>query len=200
MEYNYGMTKMGTRKLLADELKKLLHEKDISKISVSELTAGAGINRKTFYYHFRDVYELLAWIFETEAIGALTSFDLATDYRGAISFAMDYLEENEAIINRLARSRGLFEIRRFLHRDLYRAIEGSLDRLIPNNVKVDEDYKSFVAEFLTEAIAGVLLHWAEDPNLRDRKKIEAYLSRMIEETSRNLVEHFVAISRNGEGA
>ena len=178
------MTTLGTQKLLAEALKKLLEEKDISKISISELTEAAGVNRKTFYYHFRNIYELLVWTFESEALAVVDNFDLTTDYRSAISFIMDYLEKNERILSRLARSHGRVEIRHFLRRDLHGIIKRNLDISLIGE-EYDEDYRNFLAEFMTEAFTGVLLRWAEDPSVRDRAKLERYLSRIFEEIVRN---------------
>lgn len=57
------------------------------------------INRKTFYYHFEDIYDLLKWMFEEEAINVIKHFDLLIDYEEAITFVMDYVEQNDHIIS-----------------------------------------------------------------------------------------------------
>jgi probable dihydroxyacetone kinase regulator len=170
-----------TKKVLAESLRELLREKDISKITVSELAERAEVNRKTFYYHFRDVYEVLAWMFETEALAVVAQYDLATDYRKAISYVLDYLEENEYIISRLVRSHGRGEIRRFLHKDLFAVTLQTIEQVeINQHQHFDDDYKQFLAEFFTEAFAGTLLHWAEDPRMREREKLEAYTAKVVE--------------------
>ena len=48
-----------TKKALATSLKKLLSKKELSKITISNITDDCGVNRQTFYYHFRDIYDLL---------------------------------------------------------------------------------------------------------------------------------------------
>lgn len=48
-----------TKRLLKTSLIQLLQEKDITKISVSELAKAADINRGTFYLHYQDIYALL---------------------------------------------------------------------------------------------------------------------------------------------
>ena len=55
-----------TKKALAQALKKLLTEKDFEKISIGEICDECDMSRKSFYYHFRDKYELVIWIFRTE--------------------------------------------------------------------------------------------------------------------------------------
>jgi AcrR family transcriptional regulator len=48
-----------TRRVLRDALLSLLREKDFGAISVRELAARAGVNRVTFYLHYRAKEELL---------------------------------------------------------------------------------------------------------------------------------------------
>ena len=52
-----------TKNALAASMKKLMREKPFDKISVSDICIDCGINRKSFYYHFRDKYDLVNWIF-----------------------------------------------------------------------------------------------------------------------------------------
>lgn len=51
---------------LAAALKELLTKEPLSKISVKDLTEKCQINRKTYYYHFKDKYDLVQWIFMEE--------------------------------------------------------------------------------------------------------------------------------------
>ena len=50
-----------TKRALEASLKKLLLEKPLHKITVSDITDDCGINRMTFYYHFKDIYDLVEW-------------------------------------------------------------------------------------------------------------------------------------------
>ena len=44
-------------------MKELMKKKPIDKIRITEICQAAEIERSTFYYHFKDKYELVAWIF-----------------------------------------------------------------------------------------------------------------------------------------
>lgn len=52
-----------TKLWIADTMKKLLSKKSLDKIRVTEICKEAEIERPTFYYHFKDKYDLVAWIF-----------------------------------------------------------------------------------------------------------------------------------------
>lgn len=57
-----------TKRALAAALQKLMADNSFDKINVGQICQLCGMNRKSFYYHFRDKYDLLNWIFDTEFI------------------------------------------------------------------------------------------------------------------------------------
>ena len=56
---------------LEASLKKLLLQKPLDKITISDLTADCGISRMAFYYHFKDIYDLVEWVCLEDAQRAL---------------------------------------------------------------------------------------------------------------------------------
>ena len=57
-----------TKRLIADSFKAMLLRYPFEKISIMMITNEAGIRRPSFYNHFQDKYDLLAWIVETDVI------------------------------------------------------------------------------------------------------------------------------------
>ena len=57
----------GTEVLIANAFYALLEEKPLSKITVREIVERCGVNRNTFYYHFRDIPALLERIIKSRA-------------------------------------------------------------------------------------------------------------------------------------
>ena len=80
----HEVTTMNTKKTLAASLKKFMEKKPLSKVTVSEIVTDCGLNRKTFYYHFEDVYALLKWTLEEESIELVKKFDNMVDYEESI--------------------------------------------------------------------------------------------------------------------
>ena len=75
-----------TKRALEASLKKLLLEKPLHKITVSDITDDCGINRMTFYYHFKDIYDLVEWSCQEDASRALAGKKRPTR-RGSRAFA-----------------------------------------------------------------------------------------------------------------
>ena len=61
-----------TKRALANELQELMAEQPFEKINVAQICQRCHMNRKSFYYHFRDKYDLVNWIFDTEFIALIT--------------------------------------------------------------------------------------------------------------------------------
>lgn len=62
-----------TKTLLQTTLVELMLEKEVSQISVKELTQRADVNRSTFYLHYLDIYDMLEQM-EDEFVGRVRSF------------------------------------------------------------------------------------------------------------------------------
>lgn len=60
-----------TKRALAASLKALMNEMSFSKITVSDICNRCGMNRKSFYYHFKDKYDLVNWVYDTEFIAVV---------------------------------------------------------------------------------------------------------------------------------
>lgn len=60
-----------TKWALATSLKELMAEQPFDKINVAQICERCDMNRKSFYYHFKDKYDLVNWIFDTEFITLL---------------------------------------------------------------------------------------------------------------------------------
>ena len=112
----HEITSLNTKKMLSASLKKFMGRKPLSKISVSEIIADCGVNRKTFYYHFEDIYALLKWTLEQEAVEVVKNFDLLVNPEEAIIFVSDYVDANVHILNCAYDSMGRDEMKRFFMR------------------------------------------------------------------------------------
>ncbi len=58
-----------TKLWIADKMREIMKHKSIDRIRVTEICKAADIERPTFYYHFKDKYDLVAWMFCTDAYG-----------------------------------------------------------------------------------------------------------------------------------
>lgn len=171
---------LNTKKALAESLKNAMRKKAFSKITVKDLTADCGLNRNTFYYHFEDIYALLRWMLDHEAIQVVQKFDLLTEYDQAIAFVLDYVEANEPIMHCTLDSIGRKELRLLFFKEFSEIVSSLLDEAQEQHkVKLSADYESFLTSFYTEAMVGMLTQWITKENPMTKENLSDYLSDTV---------------------
>ena len=94
-----------TKRALAAAMKELMEQMPFSKISVSDIAEQCGMNRKSFYYHFKDKYDLVNWIFDMEYL----QLSSRQDYAGIWDFLTElcsFFYENRSFYRRALRIEG----------------------------------------------------------------------------------------------
>ncbi|MGN1433091.1 MAG: TetR/AcrR family transcriptional regulator C-terminal domain-containing protein [Ruminococcus sp.] len=179
----HSVTTLNTKRLIANSLKKIMSKKPFSKITVTEIIKDCGVNRKTFYYHFADIYALLKWMFEEEAVEVVKNFDIYTNPEEAIEFVIDYVRKNEHIISCAYDSIGREEMKNFFSSDFRGIIYGVITKAEKNfEVELDADYKKFLTNFYTEAFSGMLIDWVKDREVMDEKLTVEYVTKTVRST------------------
>lgn len=51
-----------TKRKIADCVKQLMRKKEIRKITIQDIMDATSMSRQSFYYHFKDIYDVLEWI------------------------------------------------------------------------------------------------------------------------------------------
>ena len=51
-----------TKRKIADCVKQLMRKKEIRKITIQDIMDATNMSRQSFYYHFKDIYDVLEWI------------------------------------------------------------------------------------------------------------------------------------------
>ena len=85
-----------TKHLLANGLKELAATTTLRKIRVGELCERCGVDRRTFYYHFRDIYDLAAWIFDGTVIAYYPSKSLIRPTKEGLTRVLERFREEGA--------------------------------------------------------------------------------------------------------
>ncbi len=149
-----------TKKSLSDALKRQMEQKPLRKITVNDIIADCGLNRKTFYYHFEDIYALLKWTLEQDAFEVVRQFDLTLNAEDTLRFVMDYVESNAHLLNCAYDSIGRDEMKRFFCGDFTQIIRDLIDYTEQENgLHLSEAFKRFLCSFYTHALAGTLVDW-----------------------------------------
>ena len=170
-----------TKKAISTALRDLLLEKPINKISISDITEKAGVNRQTFYYHFRDIIDLLEWIFleeEEKAIGDIKHFDT---WQEAFLNIFMYFKKNKPYVMNLYKNIPLDMLNRYLYELVYPIIFSVVDEKSQEYIVNDDDIK-FIVDFYMYAFVALVENWIKDGMEEDPKKIIDRLSILLKGT------------------
>ena len=117
---------MKTEHELAKVLKEMMSTRSLNDISVSELSKRCGISRKTFYYHYHDIYDLLTQVFLDEKIANLNA---ANNMNDLINIIWDYYTKNSKFIDATIDSAGKDLFSEFIYNAIYTTILRFVNRI-----------------------------------------------------------------------
>ena len=120
-----------TKRALEASLKKLLLERPLDKITVTDIAEDCGINRMTFYYHFRDIYDLVEWACQEDARRILDGKRTYTTWQEGFRRILDGLIDNRPFILNVYRSVRREQVETFLFQVTHGLLMGVVEELDP---------------------------------------------------------------------
>ena len=100
-EYSIGENckpEKGKTRALEASLKKMLLKKPVTKITINDITEDCGVNRATFYYHFKDIYDLIEWSCEEDSRKAANGNTTYDTWEQGFLNIFHAVEENKPFI------------------------------------------------------------------------------------------------------
>lgn len=107
---------MKTGHALALALKDTMAHQPLETISVLELSKKCDVSRKTFYYHYHDIYDLLTQVFLEEKIPGVNS---CNNFQELIVLVFDYYKDNQAFVDATLQSAGSDLFSEFVYNVFY---------------------------------------------------------------------------------
>ena len=167
-----------TKRALAASLKNMLLKKPLNKITINDIAEDCGINRMTFYYHFKDIYDLVEWTCEEAAAQALEGKKTYDTWQQGFLNIFYAVLENKPFIMNVYRSVSREQVEIYLYRVTYDLLIGVVNERSAN-MSVSEDDKKFIADFYKFAFVGILLAWIQNDMKANPKQIVNRISNLI---------------------
>ena len=146
-----------TKMALASAMKELMEKTPFSKISVGDICELCQMNRKSFYYHFQDKYDLVNWIYSTEFIATvqkkkyLNGWELFEDICA-------YFEENRRFYVNALQVSGQNSFHEFFEAMLQKIVRGYLE----DEILLQSAHTTFFAVFFTDAFVAAIQRWLNE--------------------------------------
>ena len=175
-----------TKNALATALKKLLSKKELSKITISNITEECGVNRQTFYYHFKDIYDLLEWIFTNEVIEEIDN-EIEENWQQKFIYIFEYVIQNKEFIKNVYSSGSKEYFLKFAYKQTNLLIINFIEKEYKDK-KIKEENKKFIANFYKYGFVGVMEEWIETGMKEEPQKIVSKLNDIIEGDMEKAIE------------
>ena len=146
------------KRKLADSLKMLMVKKSLKKITVREIADGCGANRYTFYYHFKDIYDLLMWMFQEEALSLVKKSENCLTWQEGFRLFLRWIMENNSVCKCALNDIGQEALREMFYQETKHLMTLFLADAKGSH-QVSDEYLAFLGDFYIAALSGILLEW-----------------------------------------
>ncbi|GAB6168411.1 TetR/AcrR family transcriptional regulator [Clostridium carnis] len=167
-----------TKNAIAASLKELMKSSDLHKISVKDIVDKCGVNRQTFYYHFQDIFDLIDWIYKTEAVESISEYRSYETWTDGLFKIFKYIEENKSFCLNTLNSMGRNHLDMYLYSVTNELIMGVVNEVALNRNVANKD-KEFLANFYTLAFTGLVIQCMKNGMLEKPNSIIEDLKELI---------------------
>lgn len=136
MWYTFGMERTDKKKLISETYLKLLACKPVDKITVTMLIEECGLSRQTFYYHFKDILDVIEYILTKNLEEIIGVCRAKNDPVEGLRDYIEMIDKNRILIRRLSDTSRWKEV----HRCVVDTITGITESIIEKQAPYGTDY------------------------------------------------------------
>lgn len=178
-----------TKAALEESLKRLLLKKPLDKITITDITTDCGISRMAFYYHFKDIYDLVEWSCLEDAKRALDEKKTYETWQQGLLQIFEAVKENKPFILNVYRCVHREQVEKYLQPLVDQLILGVINEETGNMTIRDED-KQFIAQIYSYIFIGLMLDWIKDDMREDPQPLVDRLARLIKGSMSEALSRF----------
>lgn len=178
-----------TKRALEQSLKNLLLKKPLTKITINDIAEDCGINRMTFYYHFKDIYDLVEWSCLEDARRALEEKKTYNTWQQGFLQIFEAVKENKPFIMNVYHCVDHAQVERYLKPLTDRLLLGVIDEKSAG-IPLREDDREFIARVYSYVFIGLMLDWIKDDMKEDPAVIVNKLALLLKDTLTDAIRRF----------
>ena len=167
-----------TKRALEQSLKNLLLKKPLSKITISDLTEDCGMNRMTFYYHFKDIYDLVEWSCLTDAKRALDEKKTYDTWQQGFLQILEAVQANKPFIMNVYHCVHREQVEIYL-RPLVEDLILNVVNEEAGGLNVRDEDKTFIVQAYSYIFIGIMLDWIKEDMKENPQEIVERLNKLI---------------------
>lgn len=147
-----------TRLAIKASFLKLLNEQPLNRISVRTIVEDCGINRNSFYYHFRDIPTLIEEIVKDELDALIAKYPAVDSMEECLGAAVRYALENKRAVMHIYQSANRDIYERYSMRLCEYVVTSFLNSAVGGH-PADADGRRMAVRFLKCELYGLMIDW-----------------------------------------
>lgn len=184
------MTSVDTKELISRSFKNLMEKKSFDKITISDISNEANVNRQTFYYHFHDKYELLNTVFYNDVIVELIDGFSIDNWVEKFLTMLNTIKSNSKFYKNALHTSYGGEFRTYLLNLTQKLIYDLIGTLAEEH-SIDDVDRSYVAKFFAYGITGTIIDWITSGMKDSPEFITKHLKDVIEDCRILIVAKYI---------
>ena len=149
-----------TKQALIASFKKLLETEPFDKITISDITNDCGLSRQTFYYHFRDIFDMIRWIYNSESLNEIGGRGGYGTWQDKIRELFDYTLNNKSLILGTFNSKCRNDLVGYYMDVSIRKISDIVE--MKSDGDIAEKDEKLIASVYAYAFVGIMVDWISD--------------------------------------
>ena len=178
-----------TKAALEESLKRLLLKKPLDKITITDITTDCGIRRMAFYYHFKDIYDLVEWSCVEDGTKALQGKKTYDSWTEGLTQIFEAVLENKPFIMNVYRNVDRERMERYLYHLTYDLIVGVVQEK-SKDLDISGEDKKFIANFYKYGFVGIMLEWIQEGMKEDIEELVNKMSLTLHNTVTTSIRNF----------
>lgn len=179
-----------TKRALAQSLKNLLLKKPLNKITINDIAEDCGMNRMTFYYHFKDIYDLVEWVCMEDARKALEEKKTYDTWQQGFLQIFEVVQENKPFVMNVYRCVHQEQVEKYLKPLVDHLVLNIINEEADSRSVRDED-KEFIAQVYSYIFIGLMLDWIKADMQEKPEEIVNRLSVLIKGSIAKALSRFI---------
>ena len=178
-----------TKAALEESLKRLLLKKPLDKITITDITTDCGISRMAFYYHFKDIYDLVEWSCVEDGTKALQGKKTSESWTEGLTQIFEAVLENKPFIMNVYRNVDRERIENYLFKLTYDLIVGVVEEK-SKGLNITEEDKKFIADFYKYGFVGIMLEWIREGTKENIEDLVRMMDLTLHDTVTTSIHNF----------
>lgn len=162
-----------TKRAYAGALRELMKTTPFEKITVAQICEKYGMSRNSFYYHFKDKFDLVAWIFDEEYVDLVNNRSFTP--WGFMEVLCGYLYDNRDFYRKVLKDQGQNSFSEHFEEFIY--------PLMQNQLHVEcgcENIPPICIDFMADGFICSIRRWLLEKNCMTAEQFVSVFKTLVE--------------------